>query len=150
MSAAAVNLLLVAHACATLIMTGVIWVVQVVHYPLFALVGAERYADYQREHMRRITYIVGPAMVIELATAGAILLVLPEGVPAWMALVGFLLVLVLWLSTAWLQAPAHYRLSRGYDQSVHRLLVGTNWLRTVVWTARGAIAIAMLTLGVAS
>ena len=34
-------LLLLLHAAATLFMTGLIWFVQVVHYPLFARVGED-------------------------------------------------------------------------------------------------------------
>jgi hypothetical protein len=36
-------------------MTGVIWIVQTVHYPLFALLGRDGFGEYAREHQRRIT-----------------------------------------------------------------------------------------------
>ena len=37
---------LLAHAAATLFMVGLIWFVQVVHYPLFARVGPDAFVPY--------------------------------------------------------------------------------------------------------
>ena len=42
------------HAAATMAMVGLIWTVQVVHYPLFESVGAEAYPNYQSRHIDRI------------------------------------------------------------------------------------------------
>lgn len=136
--------ILLVHAAATWFMTGLIWMVQVVHYPLFAKVGVEGYVDYQRRHMRRITWIVAPAMFAELGTA-ILLLVFPPGVVdrGWWW-VNLATVLVLWLSTAVLQVPAHRRLMGGFDGGAHRRLVATNWLRTIVWTGRGMLVLALL------
>ena len=61
--------LLLGQAAATLFMTGVIWIVQSVHYPLFALVGRDGFSEYAREHRRRITVIVGIVMPVEAVTA---------------------------------------------------------------------------------
>ncbi|MCS3861544.1 hypothetical protein GGP86_001322 [Salinibacter ruber] len=63
-------ILLPLHAAATLVMFGVILIVQRVHYPLFHYVRAADYEAFQAAHMRRITWIVGPAMAVELTTAG--------------------------------------------------------------------------------
>jgi hypothetical protein len=46
--------------------------------------------------------------------------------------VGAGLLLIIWLSTALLQAPYHQRLSQGFDLNVHQQLVRTNWIRMVV------------------
>lgn len=46
--------LLITHAAATLWMTGLIWFVQVVHYPLFALVGSTGFAAYESAHATQI------------------------------------------------------------------------------------------------
>ena len=73
------RLLLLVHAGATLMMLGVILVMQVVHYPLFARVGTEEYTAYQKSHMRRITGIVLPAMSAELGTAAWIAFDRPPG-----------------------------------------------------------------------
>ncbi|MEO1480367.1 MAG: hypothetical protein AAFV01_17515, partial [Bacteroidota bacterium] len=64
--------LLLLHLLATLTMFGAIWIVQVVHYPLFSGVGVERWAAYEAAHQTRITWVVGPAMLLELGTAVAL------------------------------------------------------------------------------
>lgn len=127
-------------------MAGVIWIVQVVHYPLFARVGAAGYAAYQGAHVRLITYVVLPAMLVELATAAAWAWAARggaaggavgwgSGAVAWANLIG---VGVIWASTALLQVPAHGALAEAFDAGAHRRLVDTNWIRTIVWSVRAA------------
>ena len=130
------SLLPAAHAGATLFMTGVIWFVQVVHYPLFARTGAAGFADYERDHARRTGWVVGPAMMLELLLALA--LAARGGMAAW---AGLALLAVIWLSTALVQVPLHRRLQGGFDAAAHRRLVRTNWLRTAAWTLRAALAL---------
>lgn len=137
-------LLLLVHALASLFMTGLIWVIQVVHYPLMSRVGEESFMAYERAHMQRITLIVGPAMLVELLSAAALLVWVPAGVPRWMVLTGAGLVALLWISTAVVQGPTHARLARGYNERLIARLVATNWLRTVAWTFRGVLALAMI------
>ena len=136
--------LLLVHAGATLVMLGVILVMQVVHYPLFARVGTEEYTAYQKSHMRRITGIVLPAMSAELGTAAWIAFDRPPGVPAWMAWAGLALVALLWASTGLVQTPLHRRLAEGFDSRTHRRLVHTNGFRTLAWAARSGLALGML------
>jgi hypothetical protein len=35
------------------------------------------------------------------------------------------------------QIPLHNQLALGFDLSVHRKLVATNWWRTIAWSLRG-------------
>ncbi len=137
---------LIVHAFSTIAMTGVIWFVQIVHYPLFARVAAEGFAAYEYEHAKLTGFVVMPLMLAELATALALATVLrPAGVPAWIMWAGFALVGVIWLSTFLVQVPQHEILSRGFDAKAHRFLVDSNWIRTVAWTLRSALAIWLLT-----
>jgi hypothetical protein len=139
-----VTALLLAHAAATLVMLGVILVVQLVHYPLFRAVGAASFAAYHAAHMARITWIVLPAMTVELGTAGWIALQPPPGVPGWLAWTGLVLVGVIWASTGLVQVPLHTALTDGFDAAAHRRLVHTNWIRTLAWTLRSGLALWML------
>jgi hypothetical protein len=124
----------------TLFMVGVIWFVQVVHYPLFSRVGEAAFAEYERHHTRRTGWVVVVPMLLELgtavATAGYV-----GGALAWC---GLGLLAVAWVSTAFWQVPAHRRLEGGFDAVTHRRLVRTNWVRTVAWSIRGVIACALL------
>ena len=128
------------HAAATLFMAGLIWFVQVVHYPLFAAVGRDRFVDYEGAHTRLTGWVVGPPMIVELVTAG--LLVLRQ--PTALTWTGLALVALIWLSTAFLQMPAHKLLMGGFDPDLHRRLVRTNWLRTAAWSARAVLVFSMI------
>ncbi|MBC01696.1 MAG: hypothetical protein CMJ34_00120 [Phycisphaerae bacterium] len=132
-------LLLILQLIGTWFLVGLIWTIQVVHYPLFAGVGADRFIDYQHAHARLITLVVGPLMLIEAATALLFLTIRPAGIPAWVAWTGAALLLVIWVSTALIQVPDHGRLAGGFDVDVHHRLVTTNWIRTICWTARGCL-----------
>lgn len=138
---APVTLLFLAHVASTLTMLGVILIVQVVHYPLFGHVGEASYAAYQSEHMARITWIVLPAMTVELATAAALAWWQPLGLPGWAVWTGLALVAVIWASTALIQVPLHSTLTHGFDADAHRALVLSNWIRTAAWTARSALVL---------
>ena len=106
-------ILLLVHVAATLYMTGLIWFVQLVHYPLMASVGADGYREYQRIHEKRTTLAVAPAMFIELGTAIWLVIETPAGVTPWLVWIGFVLVVLLWLSTVLLQVPWHKKLENG-------------------------------------
>ena len=136
--------LLLSQAAATLFMTGVIWIVQAVHYPLFALVGRDGFGEYAREHQRRITPVVAVAMPVEAVTAVLLLFATPAGVETGLLALGAILLLPIWLSTALLQVPAHHRLSSGFDERAAARLVQTNWLRTALWSARSALILVVL------
>lgn len=134
------DLALLANTAATLFMTGLIWFVQVVHYPLFARVGESGFAAYEQAHARLTTFVVGPVMVIE-AVAAAVLLLFAPGRLIYLS--AFLL-LVIWLSTALLQVPQHNLLALGFDADAHQFLVQTNWIRTVAWTLRSVLGLYLI------
>jgi hypothetical protein len=135
---------LLLQAFATFAMTGLIWFIQVVHYPLFRGVGAPGYAAYQDEHMRLTTLVVGPLMLLEAATAAWLAYERPSFVRPALAWTGLGLLAVIWLSTAFLSVPRHETLRHGFDASAHAALVATNWIRTAAWTARSGLLLVAL------
>ncbi|MDT0632349.1 hypothetical protein RQM47_11750 [Rubrivirga sp. S365] len=135
------KLVFLLNVLSTLVMVGVIWTVQVVHYPLFAGVGGAGWAAYEAEHQARITRVVGPAMLIELATAVWLVVARPAALPAWAVVAGAALVGVIWASTAFVQVPLHAALGGAFDPAAHARLVATNWVRTLAWTARGGLVL---------
>jgi len=137
-------LVLATHLAATAAMVGLIWFVQIVHYPLFTLVGTDGFAHYEAAHTRSTSFVVGPAMAVEGVSALAIAAWFRADAGTVAALVGLLLLALVHASTVLLQVPAHRRLSTGYDPDVARRLVRTNWLRTIGWSLRGLLAVAMI------
>ena len=132
--------ILISHAAATWAMFGVILIVQVVHYPLFSSVGSSSFAQYETLHAQRITWVVGPLMIVELVTAVALVGRSPSGVATSLLWIGLLLLAVIWTSTAFVQVPLHRILADGFDATAHRKLLSTNWVRTAAWAARAVIA----------
>jgi hypothetical protein len=137
-------ILLLAQAAATLIMTGLIWFVQIVHYPLFSQVGAEQFERYEAAHTARTTWVVGPPMLVEAVTALLLLWRRPAGIDLMQVWLGAGLLGVVWLSTAFVQVPRHNVLSRGFDAVAHGQLVASNWLRTVAWSLRSVLVLWMI------
>lgn len=136
--------ILLVHVAATFVMVGVIWFVQIVHYPLMAQVARSDFTAYEREHQRRTTFIVAPTMLIEAVTAMVVLAIPPAGMGRVLPAVGASLLAVIWLSTFLVQVRQHARLSNGFDAETHRRLVRCNWLRTVAWTGRGILVLAVV------
>ena len=137
------NLALLACLASTLFMTGVIWFVQVVHYPLFSRVGLAEFAAYHAAHTSRTSYVVFVPMVVELTSSAALVAWRPPGVGAMLAWAGLAAAGLTWLSTALVQVPLHGRLSAGFDRSDHGRLVRSNAARSLVWTAHSAIVLGM-------
>jgi hypothetical protein len=130
-----------ANLSSSLSLTGLIWFVQIVHYPLFAKVGAREFVGYEKNHSRLTSLVVGPPMLVEAAAAVGLLFARQEWLPSWTVWTGVGLVVVIWLSTAAIQIPSHTRLEAGFETAVHRRLVISNWIRTLAWTLRTWIAL---------
>jgi hypothetical protein len=129
---------------ATLFMTGVIWIVQIVHYALFDGVGADGWSAYHRAHSRRITFVVLLPMVVELGTAGLMAFSPLFGIPHPVLWLGLLLAASTWAVTFFVSVPLHGRLARDFDADTWQALVRTNWARTLLWTAHAVVLLAAL------
>jgi len=143
MSDPLIRTVFLAHMAATLLMTGVIWFVQVVHYPLFADIGKAGFSSYEQRHTALTTWVVGPPMFVEAATAVLLFWFRPAGILTWQLGSGLALLAIVWLSTAFLQVPCHELLSKAFEPSVHERLVVTNWIRTAAWSLRALLVIWM-------
>lgn len=109
-------------------MTGIIWMVQIVIYPLFGQLKEATFDDYHARYMTRVTYVIAPLMLIEAVCCAACLYL-----GDWQAMVSSsLLLAAVWASTAFIQVPQHAKLT---PETVPAL-VYTNWIRTIAWTAR--------------
>jgi hypothetical protein len=143
-------LLLYAHLACTLVMVGLIWFVQVVHYPLMAGVGRERFREYERLHQSRTTWVVAGPMLLEAITAAALVWLRPGLLLSPEFAIAAILLAIIWISTAWLQVPLHERLAEGFDASLIERLVRSNWIRTWGWSARAVLLGAVLLSGEAT
>jgi hypothetical protein len=121
-------------------LTGLIWTIQLVHYPLFDRVGQEAWRTYEAAHQRAITPLVLPVMLANVGIAAALVLDEATGLTvANAALAG-----TIFAATGLYYGPLHGRLAQGWDPVLHRRLVVLNWLRTAAWSAQTAVALALL------
>lgn len=121
-------------------MTGVIWLVQVVNYPLYRYLSTENFTQYQGEHIRRITRVVAPIMIIELFTSLGLISFLPLELAQqnilYPLLINLALVVLIWLATVSYSVPIHQALKDGFDQKHYNKLLSSNWVRTIAWSLR--------------
>jgi hypothetical protein len=136
-----VDMLFSIHVLATLYMLGLIWFVQLVHYPLFGRIGSEDFVGYEAEHVTRTSRAVVLPMILELASGCTLAFRRPPQIEGFEATIGLVLIGAIWGSTFLLQVPAHRKLAKGFDRGVAALLVSTNWIRTLGWTARAALCV---------
>ena len=134
------------HLAATWFMTGLIWLIQQVHYPLMHDIGPAEFSAYNRSHQNRISPVVGIAMFLEVTSALTLLSFDASARKSAGFQISLALLAVNWLSTAWIQVPLHRRLLQGHDPTAIAALVRTNWIRTIAWSARAVIVSVMVVM----
>lgn len=135
--------LAVANVVLAAFLAGIIWLVQLVVYPMFLDVGPGGFPAWETEHSERITPVVGVPILGQLAVAAALLLTAPAA-SRWLVRVNLGLVVLALAVTGLVSVPLHDDLARGFSAATIDDLVQTNWVRTVAWTAQLAVAIALL------
>ena len=134
----------IAHAVTTWFMVGLIWTIQVVHYPSFVDVGPDEYVDFQAAHVDRIGVLLAVPWALEgLSTVGLILLARSRREMVTVAVAAAAGAAVLLISGL-ASAPAHSELADGFDIAVHDRLMVWNLVRALLWTIKGVAATALL------
>ncbi len=133
-----INLVYIFHIFSCFFMTGLIWLVQLIHYPSYKYIDHTKFSAYQNFHTTTITFIVGPVMFIEILTGMAILFDQKLNAASSLNFIGLLLI---WFATAFFSVPLHGKLSSGYDAQTIQSLIATNWIRTTIWSLRAVLII---------
>ena len=128
------SLILYIHLIFTSIMVGVIWVIQLVHYPSFHFIKPDMYTVFQKFHMEKISIIVMPIMIAELITV--LLLLYNKDSKNTLIIISFILLIMIWGITAVFFSGVHNKLITGYQETIVNNLVVMNWIRTLLWTMR--------------
>ncbi len=131
------------NLAATAFMTGLVWFVQIVHYPLLASVPTEVSADISARHQRLTGRVVGPVMVAEFATALYLIISPPEGLGPWWPSAAFAFLAIALATTVLCSVPLHARMANGPDLVASNRLIKSNWIRTIAWSSR-TIAVAVM------
>jgi hypothetical protein len=132
-----------ANTTATLIMVGLIWFVQRVHYPLLAKFEVGQQREVGNDHQRRTSQVVALPMLIEGVTTLVLLVDRPEQVTLVLPWLGAFLLAISLGSTIFLSVPLHQKMVDQPSAEIGVKLVATNWPRTVSWTLRGVVCLVM-------
>jgi len=149
MKALSQETILLVQVLTTAMMTGIIWFVQIAHYPLFSKIPPQGFVVYELANTTSTGWVVAPIMLVEIGTA-FLLLILRSPVafqPLYLTALGCLI--IVWLSTIFLQVPLHSLLSARHNPEAIRSLVATNWIRTLFWTLRLGLLAKILLDGLA-
>jgi hypothetical protein len=133
------ELLLLLQLASTLFMTGLIWFVQLVHYPLMKLADTVQFPAFSAGHQNRTTWVVAGPMLLELATSLGLVLSSTMLRQSLVYQASVFLLIAIWVSTALRQMPLHRQLLLGHNALCIERLVRSNWIRTFAWTLRSVI-----------
>ncbi len=117
-------------------MTGVIWIIQVLHYPVFLRVVPMEFPGFHQTHSRWMGFLVGPPMIVELVI-GLFLIGIQFN---FLAVANLFLVVGTWVVTFLISVPIHNQLSKGFNKELINRLVSSNWSRTLFWSLKLILA----------
>ncbi len=112
---------------------GIIWLVQILHYPSFMFLDHLTFKTAMKHHQDRISWVIVPLMLTELLLA---VMAVVRDVSTYNVTI-LNIVIMIWLVTFTIQVPLHSKLLlEGFNEKrIHRL-VRTNWIRTLLWTIK--------------
>ena len=139
-----IGMWLLINAVCTWFMTGLIWFVQLVHYPLETYIDSRLAHDFQTQHMRRTTWVVALPMLGEAITTIGLIATPNDAIHPPMTWVGGVLLGLIWTSTYFQLVPAHQRLLHTFTTKNVQQLVRSNWFRTVAWSLRSLLCFFLL------
>lgn len=123
-------------------LTGLIWVIQLVHYPTFRFIPDGEFKRFEKFHQMRIAVIASPLMLMELVSS--VILCFSPDTLTYLFYWNLILVLFIWVSTFFIQIPCHLKLKKGKDFLQIKKLIQTNQIRTILWTIRSGLLIYIL------
>ena len=118
----------------SIMLVGLIWTIQIVQYPTFHWVEEQNWKTFHAKYTQRISLLVMPLMLSELAIS---LYLAYHSFTEYILLL--LLVILVWISTFFIQVPLHSKLSDSKDPKVIKQLINSNWIRTALWSIKAVI-----------
>ncbi|MDB4883700.1 MAG: hypothetical protein JWL95_2466 [Gemmatimonadetes bacterium] len=120
---------------------GAMTTLQIQHYRIYPLVGRGNFAVYLRANNRAaVVPVILPAMLL-LVTSVLLLVARPRFMSVAEVAVALALNVAHLASTFMWQRPLQAEMARtGYDEAKTKLLVSTNWIRTVCFLTQALLA----------
>ncbi|MEC7277393.1 MAG: hypothetical protein VXV96_13825 [Bdellovibrionota bacterium] len=125
----------------TISMTGIIWHVQLVTYPLFKELHGNSLVELHASYTRKMTFLVLPLMGCELLASLCFTYLKSD----WVNIMLLLSVVLLWMITLFISVPLHSKIAQGEEKAINPL-IKSNWLRTTIWTIRSFSLLKIISL----
>ena len=108
-----------------------IWLVELVIYPVFRHLDRARFRGWHTVYTGRVTLVVMPVMLGQMALYAWLII----STPSWSVVVNLLLIVAVWASTFLFAVPLHGALDGDDDHLplTDRLIAVNRW-RTMGWT----------------
>ena len=126
------------------IAVGLIWTIQLVHYPSMRYISKNKFPEYHNFHSIRISILAMPLMLAELVTSIMLWYQNLNNAIQAIFLINLIIVVLIWFSTFLIQVPLHNALSKEKNTEKLSKLIYTNWIRTILWTSRSILMILFL------
>ncbi len=126
------------------IAVGLIWTIQLVHYPSMRYISKDKFPEYHNFHSIRISILAMPLMLAELVTSIMLWYQNLNNAIQAIFLINLIIVVLIWFSTFLIQVPLHNALSKEKNTEKLSKLIYTNWIRTILWTSRSILMILFL------
>jgi hypothetical protein len=129
---------------AALLAAGIESYVFAIAYPVFGLVGAREFSAIHTLHSERITFLIGPALLVACGSNALLVFERPPHVPIGLAVAAAFAGALVLAYTAFVAVPLHARLGAGPDAAAIASLNATEWVRALATFAQAACDVAML------
>lgn len=130
---------LIGSLCFSVFMTGIIWFIQFVQYPLLNHISSFDFSCYFKKYISRISWIIFPVMIVEICFASW-LSFMPLKPPLQIPiLITYILLILVSLNTFLFQTPLNQKLQVTFDEAVlckilfyNRIRFFSSALRTMI------------------
>ena len=108
-----------------------IWLVQIIIYPVFLYITEDQFRIWHKIYCKRISYFVLPLMIAQLFESASACFFIGSHLE-WIKLG---CVLSAWIFTFLISAPCHQNLTKygKVEREIYKL-ISTNWYRTWIWS----------------
>jgi hypothetical protein len=108
---------------------GLILIIHFVHYKSFKFISDANFIEFHKFHVKNISFIVLPLMIIEATTS----ILICYFYYSLFSLANLLIVFLIWVTTFILQIPSHNKLSSGKSILEINKLINGNIIRVFLW-----------------
>jgi hypothetical protein len=130
------TIFLLINLLSTVLIAGIMWFVQLVHYPLFNAIPARNLINYGYYHTRKISGIIKPLFIVDFTTLLLLLILLGSNLSTNLMMVNIVIFIITVILTQIVFIPIHQKLSKSPNSQTISQLIRLNWIRTLIWSLK--------------